>query len=231
MNPSCLCWLNSTLLLYLAVTGRAVLTICSISDEFLFANVDASVRAQTVILRQHVTTRHVSLWSNMTRLSSSCFPNLPANWTWHIAVSRLRRHGRDRSGEELQQQLTPDDREIRISSPFVPDENLTKHNGRSGLGIKTLRRLRYHAVLDLDEPTPNRDRLPAPLLDSSCFQPSDWERIAKDIGRAYHSYDGFVVCMGTDTMAYASSALSFMLENLGKTVRASSKANGWAPST
>lgn len=40
-----------------------------------------------------------------------------------------------------------------------------------------------------------------------------------DIGRAYHSYDGFVVCTGTDTMAYAASALSFMLENLGKTVR------------
>ncbi|CAM9908269.1 unnamed protein product, partial [Ectocarpus fasciculatus] len=57
-----------------------------------------------------------------------------------------------------------------------------------------------------------------PLLDSSCFQPSDWARIAIDIGRAYHCYDGFVVCMGTDTMAYAASALSFMLENLGKTV-------------
>ncbi|CAM9894662.1 unnamed protein product [Ectocarpus sp. 8 AP-2014] len=56
-----------------------------------------------------------------------------------------------------------------------------------------------------------------PLLDSSCFQPSDWARIAIDIGRAYHCYDGFVVCMGTDTMAYAASALSFMLENLGKT--------------
>jgi L-asparaginase len=29
---------------------------------------------------------------------------------------------------------------------------------------------------------------------------------------------GFVVCMGTDTMAFAASALSFMLENLGKAV-------------
>eukprot|EP00903_Cladosiphon_okamuranus_P020856 g19154.t2 len=57
-----------------------------------------------------------------------------------------------------------------------------------------------------------------PLLDSSCFQPSDWVQIAVDIGRAYQHYDGFVVCMGTDTMAYAASALSFMLENLGKTV-------------
>jgi hypothetical protein len=34
----------------------------------------------------------------------------------------------------------------------------------------------------------------------------------------YLKYDGFVVLMGTDTMAYASSAVSFMLENLGKTV-------------
>lgn len=57
-----------------------------------------------------------------------------------------------------------------------------------------------------------------PLLDSSCFSPSDWARIAEDIEHAYHSYDGFVVCMGTDTMAYTASALSFMLENLGKTV-------------
>lgn len=63
-----------------------------------------------------------------------------------------------------------------------------------------------------------RDGRTDPLLDSSCFQPSDWARIAVDIGRAYHFYDGFVVCMGTDTMAYAASALSFMLENLGKTV-------------
>lgn len=64
-----------------------------------------------------------------------------------------------------------------------------------------------------------------PLLDSSCFEPSDWVRIATDIGRAYHFYDGFVVCMGTDTMAYTASAVSFMLENLGKTVSLRSKSN------
>jgi 60kDa lysophospholipase len=34
----------------------------------------------------------------------------------------------------------------------------------------------------------------------------------------YKQFDGFVVCHGTDTMAYTSSALSFMLENLNKTV-------------
>jgi L-asparaginase/Glu-tRNA(Gln) amidotransferase subunit D len=32
------------------------------------------------------------------------------------------------------------------------------------------------------------------------------------------SYFRFVVLHGTDTLAYTSSALSFMLENLGKTV-------------
>lgn len=57
-----------------------------------------------------------------------------------------------------------------------------------------------------------------PLLDSSCMGPSNWVQIASDIQEEYLNYDGFVVIMGTDTMAYASSALSFMLENLGKPV-------------
>lgn len=57
-----------------------------------------------------------------------------------------------------------------------------------------------------------------PLLDSSCMGPKNWLQIATDLEENYHKFDGFVVIMGTDTMAYASSALSFMLENLGKTV-------------
>lgn len=57
-----------------------------------------------------------------------------------------------------------------------------------------------------------------PLMDSSCMGPPDWSRIANDIGAEYLNFDGFVVIMGTDTMAYTASALSFMLENLGKTV-------------
>ena len=48
--------------------------------------------------------------------------------------------------------------------------------------------------------------------------PSYWVRIAEKIEKEYFNYDGFVVIMGTDTMAYASSAMSFMIENLGKTV-------------
>lgn len=57
-----------------------------------------------------------------------------------------------------------------------------------------------------------------PLIDSSDMGPGDWAMIARDINTNYYHFDGFVVLMGTDTMAYAASALSFMLQNLGKPV-------------
>lgn len=56
------------------------------------------------------------------------------------------------------------------------------------------------------------------LLDSSLMGPEHWAKIAADIEENYYLHDGFVIIMGTDTMAYASSAMSFMLENLGKPV-------------
>jgi lysophospholipase len=45
----------------------------------------------------------------------------------------------------------------------------------------------------------------------------DWIRIATEIELNY-SFDAFVILHGTDTMAYTASALSFLLEDLGKTV-------------
>ena len=70
-----------------------------------------------------------------------------------------------------------------------------------------------------------RDEMPefvineyAPLIDSSNMTPDDWQRIALDIQDHYQDFDGFVVLHGTDTMAYTSSALSFMFENLDKPV-------------
>jgi len=57
-----------------------------------------------------------------------------------------------------------------------------------------------------------------PLIDSSNMTPNDWQRIADDIKENYDTYDGFVVLHGTDTMAYTSSALSFMCENLNKPI-------------
>ncbi|EPQ57971.1 asparaginase-domain-containing protein [Gloeophyllum trabeum ATCC 11539] len=57
-----------------------------------------------------------------------------------------------------------------------------------------------------------------PLLDSSNIEISDWIRIATEIELNYNTFDAFVVLHGTDTMSYTSSALSFLLEDLGKTV-------------
>ena len=57
-----------------------------------------------------------------------------------------------------------------------------------------------------------------PPIDSSNIGPKDWQRLARQIRDYYYDYDGFVILHGTDTMAYTASALSFMLENLGKAV-------------
>ncbi|PAA51663.1 hypothetical protein BOX15_Mlig016677g2 [Macrostomum lignano] len=57
-----------------------------------------------------------------------------------------------------------------------------------------------------------------PLLDSSDMTMDDHLRIAADIGLEYDFFDGFVILHGTDTMCYTASALSFLLENLGKPV-------------
>ena len=71
----------------------------------------------------------------------------------------------------------------------------------------------------------NRDEMPLfdiheyqPLIDSSDMSPAHWQMIADDIKSKYQDYDGFVVLHGTDTMAYTSSALSFMFENLNKPI-------------
>ncbi|MBO7248670.1 MAG: type I asparaginase [Bacteroidales bacterium] len=57
-----------------------------------------------------------------------------------------------------------------------------------------------------------------PAIDSSDANIHFWQELAKIIETNYNSYDGFVVLHGTDTMSYTASALSFMLENLGKPV-------------
>ncbi len=55
-------------------------------------------------------------------------------------------------------------------------------------------------------------------LDSSDVGPEEWKEIAQLIEKNYHSFDGFLILHGTDTMAYTASALSFMLKNLRKPV-------------
>ncbi|MAG57078.1 MAG: hypothetical protein CMJ83_12365 [Planctomycetes bacterium] len=56
------------------------------------------------------------------------------------------------------------------------------------------------------------------LFDSSSMGPPQWQQIADVIEEVYESCDGIVVLHGTDTLAYTASALSFMLENLGKPI-------------
>lgn len=68
------------------------------------------------------------------------------------------------------------------------------------------RRVRY-TVYEFDE-----------LLDSSSIDAQGWTQIARTIERNYTSFDGFVVLHGTDSLAYTCSALSFMLQDLGKPV-------------
>jgi L-asparaginase len=55
-------------------------------------------------------------------------------------------------------------------------------------------------------------------IDSSNINIDHWQLIGRIIFDQYEHQDGFVVLHGTDTMAYTSSALSFMLDGLQKPV-------------
>ncbi len=55
-------------------------------------------------------------------------------------------------------------------------------------------------------------------LDSSNMTLGHWRLLAGMIAERRDGYDGFVVIHGTDTMAYTASALSFMLQGLGRPV-------------
>jgi L-asparaginase len=56
------------------------------------------------------------------------------------------------------------------------------------------------------------------IIDSSNMNPEIWSELATIIENYYDRVDGFVILHGSDTMAFTSSALSFMLENLAKPV-------------
>ncbi|KAJ1952541.1 hypothetical protein IWQ62_006199, partial [Dispira parvispora] len=58
----------------------------------------------------------------------------------------------------------------------------------------------------------------SPLLDSCNMTMAQWIQIATDIETYYAHVDAFIILHGTDTMAYTASALSFLLEDLGKPV-------------
>ena len=55
-------------------------------------------------------------------------------------------------------------------------------------------------------------------VDSSEMEPEDWIEIARIIKEEYDHFNGFVILHGTDTMSYAASALSFMIQDLNKPI-------------
>jgi len=57
-----------------------------------------------------------------------------------------------------------------------------------------------------------------PLIDSANATPESWCTIARILYERRAEHRGFVVLHGTDTMAYTSSALSFLLPSFGKPV-------------
>lgn len=82
-----------------------------------------------------------------------------------------------------------------------------EHTINSLLNMKTL----LSAVADIDlEYVIN--------IDSTNFKPDLWEKVGDVIATHYDQYDGIVAIHGTDTMAYTASALSFMVQNLGKPI-------------
>src|SRR3989339_54391 len=55
-------------------------------------------------------------------------------------------------------------------------------------------------------------------VDSTNMDRGHWEKLVDLVVKNYSDYDGFLVTCGTNTMAYASSALSFALKDIGKPV-------------
>lgn len=55
-------------------------------------------------------------------------------------------------------------------------------------------------------------------IDSTNMQPKHWLMIADTIEKHYEAYGGFVICHGTDTMAYTAAALSYLIQNSSKPV-------------
>lgn len=55
-------------------------------------------------------------------------------------------------------------------------------------------------------------------IDSTNMHPKHWLIISNCIKNNYIKYDGFVICHGTDTMAYTAAALSYLIQNSKKPI-------------
>lgn len=115
---------------------------------------------------------------------------------------------------------------VQSENGYIPSKGLADR-------LKTYKCFHDHEhakTLELDDntlitpPSPFKNRVQFSvlefdnLIDSSCICLDDQKNIAQAVADHYLDYDGFVICHGTDTMAYTASTLSFMLEHLNKTV-------------
>ncbi|MBE5741891.1 MAG: asparaginase [Clostridiales bacterium] len=55
-------------------------------------------------------------------------------------------------------------------------------------------------------------------IDSTNVTPDDWVKMAETIRDNYDGYDGFVLCHGTDTMAYTAAVLSYLIPKSPKPI-------------
>ena len=62
------------------------------------------------------------------------------------------------------------------------------------------------------------DTLQVCHLDSTNVTPAHWRIMVEAIRDNYAAYDGFVICHGTDTLAYTAAALSYMIQDADKPI-------------
>ena len=55
-------------------------------------------------------------------------------------------------------------------------------------------------------------------LDSTNIRPQHWLELSRLIEENYTAYDGFVICHGTDTLAYTAAALSYLIQHTRKPI-------------
>lgn len=96
-------------------------------------------------------------------------------------------------------------------------ERLLQLKGKMGWlpGVKADELLSYVSKLDNDYTMETQSLM---NIDSTNMQPEYWVEIAEAVKENYDAYDGFVITHGTDTMAYTSAALSYMLQHAKKPI-------------
>ena len=55
-------------------------------------------------------------------------------------------------------------------------------------------------------------------IDSTDLGPEHWLMMARAVQENYALYDGFIICHGTDTLAYSAAALSYLIQNADKPI-------------